>query len=189
MTTLRKRRLKRPAEPEGDSAPLNLASVACIDYSSEDPAHRVEHLIDERTGPGGSSGRRRRPIPPSGSYSCSMSRRPSRVSCTKSRRRSASARRRCTSRPRRTRAAATRSVLVQEYTFSPRRVDLPAGRSAPRSPQPHTAAAHRGTEQAGCRDFQYRHRATDARYWFCRSNIVDVGARQVRGIPFCSEPI
>src|SRR5437899_8469063 len=39
---------------EDDSAPLNLASVATIDYSSEDPAHPVEHLLDEHTGPGGS---------------------------------------------------------------------------------------------------------------------------------------
>lgn len=54
MTTLRKRRLNQPTEPEGDSAPLNLAHVASIDYSSEDPAHPVEHLVDERTGPGGS---------------------------------------------------------------------------------------------------------------------------------------
>ena len=54
MSTLRKRRLRQPTEPEDDSAPLNLASVVTIDYSSEDPAHPVEHLLDEHTGPGGS---------------------------------------------------------------------------------------------------------------------------------------
>src|SRR6266705_4790267 len=54
MSTLRKRRLSQPTEPDDDSAPLNLASVATIDYSSEDPAHPVEHLVDEHTGPGGS---------------------------------------------------------------------------------------------------------------------------------------
>src|SRR6266571_392389 len=54
MSTLRKRRLNQPTEPEDDSAPLSLASVATIDYSSEDPAHPVEHLVDEHTGPGGS---------------------------------------------------------------------------------------------------------------------------------------
>ena len=54
MSTLRKRRLHQPTEPEDDSAPLNLASVATIDYSSEDPAYPVEHLLDEHTGPGGS---------------------------------------------------------------------------------------------------------------------------------------
>ncbi len=54
MSTLRKRRLSQSTEPDDDSAPLNLASVATIDYSSEDPAHPVEHLVDEHTGPGGS---------------------------------------------------------------------------------------------------------------------------------------
>jgi hypothetical protein len=54
MSTLRKRQLDQPTEPDDDSAPLNLASVATIDYSSEDPAHPVEHLVDEHTGPGGS---------------------------------------------------------------------------------------------------------------------------------------
>src|SRR5712692_8961329 len=54
MSTLRKRRLNQSTEPEDDSAPLSLASVATIDYSSEDPAHPVEHLVDEHTGPGGS---------------------------------------------------------------------------------------------------------------------------------------
>ena len=47
MTTLRKRRLHQPTEAEDGSAPLNLASIATINYSSEDPAHPVEHLVDE----------------------------------------------------------------------------------------------------------------------------------------------
>jgi F5/8 type C domain len=54
MTTLRKRRLSQPSEPDDEPAPLNLARVATIDYSSEDPAHAVEHLVDDHTGPGGS---------------------------------------------------------------------------------------------------------------------------------------
>jgi len=54
MTTLRKRHLHQPTEAEDGSAPLNLASIATIDYSSEDPAHPVEHLVDEHVGRGGS---------------------------------------------------------------------------------------------------------------------------------------
>jgi hypothetical protein len=54
MSALRKRRLNQPTETDDDSAPLNLASVATIDYSSEDPAHPVEHLVDEHGGRGGS---------------------------------------------------------------------------------------------------------------------------------------
>src|SRR4051794_3898411 len=55
MTTPRKRQLNQPAEHDEEPAPLNLARVATIDYSSEDPAHPVEHLVDDRTGPGGKS--------------------------------------------------------------------------------------------------------------------------------------
>jgi len=54
MSALRKRRLNKATETDDDSAPLDLTSVATIDYSSEDPAHPVEHLLDEHTGPGGS---------------------------------------------------------------------------------------------------------------------------------------
>jgi hypothetical protein len=54
MSTLRKRRLSQPNDPDDEPAPLNLAGVATIDYSSEDPAHPVEHLVDDGTGPGGS---------------------------------------------------------------------------------------------------------------------------------------
>ena len=54
MSTLRKLRMSQPTEPDEESAPLGLACEATIDYSSEDPAHPVEHLLDEHTGPGGS---------------------------------------------------------------------------------------------------------------------------------------
>lgn len=54
MSTLRKRRLTEAAAPDDDSAALDLARIATIDYSSEDPVHPVEHLVDEHTGPGGS---------------------------------------------------------------------------------------------------------------------------------------
>jgi len=46
--------LNQPTGPDDDSAPLDLARIATIDYSSEHPAHPVEHLVDEHTGPGGS---------------------------------------------------------------------------------------------------------------------------------------
>ena len=36
------------------SAPLDLTGLATIAYSSEDPAHPIEHLVDESVGPGGS---------------------------------------------------------------------------------------------------------------------------------------
>ena len=54
MITIRKRRLDQSDKAVDDSAPLDLSRVATIAYSSEDPAHPVEHLVDERTGPGGS---------------------------------------------------------------------------------------------------------------------------------------
>jgi len=37
-----------------NSAPIDLTRLATIAYSSEDPAHPVEHLLDERSGPQGS---------------------------------------------------------------------------------------------------------------------------------------
>jgi hypothetical protein len=54
MSTLRKRRLEASRPPDDDSAAIDLASVATIDYSSEDPVHPVERILDEQTGPGGS---------------------------------------------------------------------------------------------------------------------------------------
>jgi hypothetical protein len=54
MSTLRKRRLDQSTEADDDSASLDLASIASIDYSSEDPAHPVENMLDEHTGPGSS---------------------------------------------------------------------------------------------------------------------------------------
>ncbi len=46
--------LNRPAELDDDPVELNLADVATINYSSEDPTHPIEHLVDELRGPGGS---------------------------------------------------------------------------------------------------------------------------------------
>ncbi len=54
MITIPKRRLDQSDKAVDDSAPLDLTRVATIAYSSEDPADPVEHLVDERTGPGGS---------------------------------------------------------------------------------------------------------------------------------------
>ena len=56
-----RKRLITPAAPRSDSAgAINLGTCANIAYSSEDPAHPVENILDDHTGPGGtfwSSGR------------------------------------------------------------------------------------------------------------------------------------
>ncbi len=54
MSAIRKRRLDQSKAAGEGSAPLELTRLATIAYSSEDPAHPVEHLVDERVGPGGS---------------------------------------------------------------------------------------------------------------------------------------
>jgi hypothetical protein len=54
MSNLRKRRPEQSTEIDDPSASLDLASVATIDYSSEDPAHPVERILDEYADPGGS---------------------------------------------------------------------------------------------------------------------------------------
>lgn len=54
MSELRKRRLDQPKTSGEGSTPLDLTRLATIAYSSEDPSHPVEHLVDERAGPGGS---------------------------------------------------------------------------------------------------------------------------------------
>jgi F5/8 type C domain-containing protein len=47
---------KRPLEPDATSAgaadEIDIAGCAAIAYTSEDPAHPVEHLLDGRSGPG-----------------------------------------------------------------------------------------------------------------------------------------
>ena len=48
---VRKRRLG--ADPEPHAGGIDLAASATLAYSSEDPAHRVENLVDGRGGPGG----------------------------------------------------------------------------------------------------------------------------------------
>jgi hypothetical protein len=53
MSNLRKRRLEQSTDIDDDSTSIDLASVATIDYSSEDPAHPVECMVDEHAGPGG----------------------------------------------------------------------------------------------------------------------------------------
>jgi len=54
MSNLRKRRLEQSTDSVDDSPSIDLASVATIDYSSEDPAHPVERIVDDDAGPGGS---------------------------------------------------------------------------------------------------------------------------------------
>ena len=51
---MRKRRMDRSTERDNDDALLDVAGVATIDYSSEDPAHPVERILDDQAGPGGS---------------------------------------------------------------------------------------------------------------------------------------
>jgi hypothetical protein len=50
-----------PAAPRADSSgAIDLAACASITYSSEDPTHPIENILDDHTGPGGtywSSGR------------------------------------------------------------------------------------------------------------------------------------
>jgi hypothetical protein len=53
MSIVRKRRLERSTEIDDNPASLDVASVATIEYSSEGPAHPVERMVDEHTGPGG----------------------------------------------------------------------------------------------------------------------------------------
>jgi hypothetical protein len=54
MSNVRKRRLDQSGNAVDDSAPIDLTRVATIAYSSEDPAHPVENLLDEHVGPHGS---------------------------------------------------------------------------------------------------------------------------------------
>src|ERR1700719_4960516 len=50
---LRKRPLEAEAATSGvDAGEINIAGHATIAYSSEDPAHPVEHMLDGRSGPG-----------------------------------------------------------------------------------------------------------------------------------------
>ncbi len=56
--TERSRLRKRPLATDTGAAPraageIDIAACATIAYSSEDPAHPVENLLDERSGPGG----------------------------------------------------------------------------------------------------------------------------------------
>jgi hypothetical protein len=50
---LRKRPLEADAAASGRAAnEIDIAGCATVSYSSEDPAHPVEHLLDGRSGPG-----------------------------------------------------------------------------------------------------------------------------------------
>jgi hypothetical protein len=54
MTRLRKRPLEaEPATSVRGADEIDIAGCATIAYSSEHPAHPVEHLLDRRSGPGG----------------------------------------------------------------------------------------------------------------------------------------
>jgi hypothetical protein len=54
MSTIRKRKLDQFETAGNASGALDLTRLATIAYSSEDPAHPVEHLFDGQTGPGSS---------------------------------------------------------------------------------------------------------------------------------------
>ena len=61
---VRKRRLDEAGVTDPGPGALDLASLATIAYSSEDPAHPVERLLDGRAGPGGSRWAAARPDEP-----------------------------------------------------------------------------------------------------------------------------
>jgi len=53
LSRLRKRLLKADAATSaGAAGEIDISACATIAYSSEDPAHPVEHLLDGRSGPG-----------------------------------------------------------------------------------------------------------------------------------------
>src|ERR1700730_18333535 len=53
LSRLRKRPLEADAAASGRAAnEIDIAACATISYSSEDPAHPVEHLLDGHSGPG-----------------------------------------------------------------------------------------------------------------------------------------
>jgi hypothetical protein len=65
MTDLSRVR-KRPLEADaaanaGATGEIDIAACAMIAYSSEDPAHPVEHMLDGDTGPGATRWDQRRP--------------------------------------------------------------------------------------------------------------------------------
>ena len=51
LPRIRKRPLDAEAHGRG-AGEIDIASCATVAYSSEDPAHPVEHLLDEHSGPG-----------------------------------------------------------------------------------------------------------------------------------------
>jgi hypothetical protein len=53
LCRVRKRLLVPVAPAPTDGDPLDLATCATLAYSSEDPAHPIENLVDDRVGPGG----------------------------------------------------------------------------------------------------------------------------------------
>jgi len=106
LSRLRKRPLEADAKANARAAgEIDIAGCATIAYSSEQPNHPVEHLLDGNTGPEPRAGSVRAPIPSSISWWSLIGSRRSRGSSTKSRRRSASTPRKCAWRSRRTEAA------------------------------------------------------------------------------------
>jgi F5/8 type C domain len=53
LPRIRKRPMEAEAHRSGrDAGEIDIAGCATIAYSSEDPSHPVEHLLDEQSGPG-----------------------------------------------------------------------------------------------------------------------------------------
>jgi hypothetical protein len=53
LPRIRKRPMEAEARRSGrDAGEIDIAGCATIAYSSEDPSHPVEHLLDEQSGPG-----------------------------------------------------------------------------------------------------------------------------------------
>lgn len=53
-SSIRKRRLTPKANPGTPLGALDIAGCAVLSFSSEDPSHPVENILNEQTGPGGS---------------------------------------------------------------------------------------------------------------------------------------
>lgn len=133
---LRKRLMSEPGSiPSYGPGEIDIASCAVLAYSSEDPDHPLEHLIDARGGPGGTCWTSARPNQTE--RIVLEFDRPVRISCL-----IYEVEERLRERTQEVRVAVStdngrthRQVLVQEYVFSPQgatfqheelRLDLPA---------------------------------------------------------------
>ena len=117
---LRKRPLETDAATNARAAgEIDIAGCATIAYSSEDPAHPVEHMLDGRSGPGAPAGSALAPTPPNTSSLSLTGRRRSRASSMRSRRRCGSVPKKCAWKSRRTAADRTAKFWFRNTTSAP----------------------------------------------------------------------